>query len=85
MLLLGDARLAQSLGHMLAGDGVGVAVQIPAHGFCAATRQGAYLGGCTSGLFIASKLGIARDQDEGAVGVRPDVWRADNAVSIASS
>src|SRR6266851_6062218 len=57
---------------MLTGDWVGIAVQIPAHGIRAAPWQGAYLGKCACGLFIAPELGIARDQDQGAVRVRLD-------------
>src|SRR3984893_3877853 len=57
---------------MLTGDWVGIAVEIPARGFCAAPWQGAYLDKCACGLFIALELGIARDQDEGAVRMRLD-------------
>src|SRR6266851_3326949 len=57
---------------MLTGDWVGIAIQIPEHGFRAATWQGAHLGKCACGLFIAPELGIARDQDEGAIRVRLD-------------
>jgi predicted MFS family arabinose efflux permease len=56
----------------LTDDWVGIAIQIPAHGFRAATWQGAYLGKCACGLFIAPELGIARDQDEGTVRMRLD-------------
>src|SRR6516165_4003600 len=57
---------------MLAGDWVGISVQIPERRFCAATGQSAYLGKCASGLSIAAELGVARDQDEGTVRVRLD-------------
>src|SRR5260370_23051624 len=70
--LLGNARLAQTLGHMLMGDWVGIAIQIPAHRIRGATGQGAYLGKCACGLLIALELDIARDQDEGAVRMRLD-------------
>jgi hypothetical protein len=70
--LLGNARLAQALGHMLTGGRVGIAVQIPAHHTCVAAWQGAYIGQGASGLFTTPELGVARGQDEGAVRVRPD-------------
>ena len=70
--LLGKARLAQTVGHMLTGGWVGIAVQVPTHHTCVAAWQVAYIGQCASGLFLTPKLGIARCQDEGAVRVRPD-------------
>ena len=70
--LLEKTGLAQTICHVLAGNCVGVAVQIPAGRFCAAARQGAYIGQCVLGLFVAAELSTARNQDEGAVRVRPD-------------
>ena len=61
MLLLGEARLAQSLGHMLACDRVGIALQIPPRRLCAATGQSAYLGKRAPGLLIAPELGWSED------------------------
>src|SRR6267378_8115830 len=58
---------------MLTGDRIGIAVQIPACYTCVAAWEGAYIGQCAAGLFITPELGVARGQDEGAVGVRPDV------------
>src|SRR5438105_5676615 len=55
---------------MLTGYWIGIAVQIPAGRFCAATQKGAYVGRYASGILITPELGIARDQDEGAVRVR---------------
>ena len=57
---------------MLTGYWVGVAVQIPASRFLAAGWQGAHIGQCVFGLFIAAELGIARDQDKRTIRVRPD-------------
>src|SRR5262249_24048963 len=58
---------------MLTGYWVGIAVQIPACRSFAARWQGVDIGQRPSDLFITPELGIARDQDEEAVGVRPDV------------
>src|SRR4029077_10750031 len=70
--LLEKTGLAQAIGHMLAGYWVRVAVQIPAGRFVAARWQGLDIGQCPSDLFITSELGVARDQEQEAVGVRPD-------------
>src|SRR6516162_6812526 len=57
---------------MLTGCRVGIAVQIPACRSFAARWQGVDIGQRPSDLFITPELGIARDQDEEAVSVRPD-------------
>src|SRR5215469_13123006 len=57
---------------MLTGYWVRVTVQIPAGGFFFARGQGVNIGQRPSDLLIAPELGIARDQDKEAVGVRPD-------------
>src|SRR5215469_13523714 len=57
---------------MLTGCRVGIAVQIPACRSFAARWQRVDIGQRPSDLFITPELGIARDQDEEAVGVRPD-------------
>ena len=70
--LLEKTGLAQTVRHMLPGYRVGIAVQIPAGRFFAALWQGVYVHQCPSDVFITSELGIARDQDKGAVRVRPN-------------
>jgi len=67
-----EDRPSQAVGHMLTGYWVGIAVQIPAGLFFAGPWQGAHIGQCVSGLLVAPELGIACDQDKGAVSVRPD-------------
>src|SRR5262249_8002096 len=57
---------------MLTGCRVGIAVQIPACRSFAARWQGADIGQRPSDLFITPELGIACDEDEGVVRVRPD-------------
>src|SRR6516162_2759839 len=69
--LLEKAGLAQAVGHMPTGYWVGVTVQIPAGRFFAVPWQGAHFGQCVFGLFVTPELGIARDQDQRAVRVRP--------------
>src|SRR6516162_10517944 len=70
--LLEKTGLAQTVGHMLTDYSVGIAVQIPAGRFFAAPWQGMHIGQCLSGLFVTPELGVARDQNKGAVRVRPD-------------
>ena len=64
--------LAQAVSHMPTSYWIRVIVQIPAGRFFAARGQGVDIGQCPSNFFITSELGIARDQDEEAIGVRPD-------------
>ena len=70
--LLEKAGLAQAVGHMPTRYWVGIAVQIPAGRFFAPRWEGVDIGQCPDNLFITPELGIARDQDEEAVGVRLD-------------
>ena len=65
--------LAQAVGHMLTSCRVAIALQIPECRFFAARWQGVDIGQRRPDFFMTPELGIARDQDEEAVGVRPDV------------
>src|SRR5690348_4855926 len=60
---------------MLSGYWVRVTVQIPSGCFFFARGQSVNIGQRPSDLLITPELGIARDQDEEAVGVRPNAAR----------